>query len=494
MPLTVETDAFFDEVIQTFDRASGPVDSFTYTSEVKKRLLDHAVETGEIDTDTFTDCPVFDREEEKKARFEAMRAKGILNTLEHMDPEHIDLQRSIELAVAQSHIDMFVVVESARQLQLIKSGRMEDPYYQHARDEHGNATKGRTDFLREVLHEALGALYNKPEKKIVDYSLSLGADAIKKAETTPAEGQAADFMAAFTSDYGAIFEHAHQAEKIALNPQKAAEMRAELQRQFGPHFTALREEFGGINNDKIVPVANRLLELMEYADLGWKAVENTEINGFKVVRQKLELQCGNRSKEITWDIFEQLMTHEIGKHMVGAINGGKSGFKPLQMGLPGSTDAEEGGSILFEKIWKGEITFDTLERDHFRYITDAYASGMVDGQPHGPNETFRFISQFMTMNSLSKETYIDDQEFKKRQTAQRKAAFEHVFRTYRGMPEGEVMTKNSGYLAGKLGLIESINNSPMPGDKIVQYLQCGKFDPNKPQDREIVSQVWQLTA
>jgi hypothetical protein len=188
---------------------------------------------------------------------------------------------------------------------------------------------------------------------------------------------------------------------------------------------------------------------------------------------------GERIKQITWAPFEKLMVHEIGVHVTRAANAYSRGFNLAAAGWPGYEEGEEGLAIFCEKVW-GRKAADakTIDRDHYRYIIGTYASGVLDGSYHSPDESYALAVRLKTMNLLKQKIEkgrpIDMSQVEEKA---REDTFEHVYRFYRGMPPGEVFIKDIVYHAGYVKMVKLFNNYDRSAKYVLDELLRGKYNP-----------------
>ncbi len=116
--------------------------------------------------------------------------------------------------------------------------------------------------------------------------------------------------------------------------------------------------------------------------------------------------------------IQALIHHEIGVHMVTSVNGKKQPLKLLYNGLPGSTETQEGLSILSEYT-SGNLSFERLREIAWRTMA---TQSLVEGKTF--SQTFKLMTQNYQMGA--------------------DAAFYLVARIYRGGG----FTKDHVYLRG----------------------------------------------
>lgn len=457
----------FTELQPLLKEVSGPVDSFRMQEQIKADAKKQAVETGNLERVSFQACPSLDNIDQKKIRQESVRAWGIWQNF-NSDIDVLTPQQRGLHAYASRIIWQATLVEASRRTRLIEQGESRDDL----------------QFYRGMIAHSIDELYPKPDMIITAECLNLFIPKIEsliKSDDEKLKALAADFL----SEYGFISEiPSHYPEM--LDSQKAEALQEILKNKYVATFEKLKQEFSEINNQILSQVTSRFLELVGLAEVkedgslvGWGVKETTERNGFFTRPEDRVIECGKRTKEITWPVFERLIVHEVGVHATRAENGYRAGSELLALGIGDYEDAEEGVAILFEKIWAGTATkADLVDRDDYRYLVAAYAAGAIDGRPHDKNATFQFITKLnllsLVANAHKKGIALDVEQTT---IEAREAMFEHVYRAFRGMPEGIVMTKDMLYKEGKVKLVHYINESKLSVQELYDFLTSGKFDP-----------------
>lgn len=462
----------------------GPVGSFKTQEQIKAAAKIQAVESGNLEGVSFQACPPLDDLDQKKIRQESVRAWGIWQNLnpdiEVLTPEERGLQ-----AYANRIIWQATLVEASRRAYLTEQGQSRDDL----------------QFCMDNIKRSIEELYPNPDMQIAAKCLNLfipKIELLEKSDNKDLKVLANDFV----SEYGFIKEIPADFQG-ALNPKKAAVLQEILKNKYSAIFEQLKNEFSEINNEVLPQVTSRFLELVglevveeDGSRAGWGIEETTQRTGFLVRPEDRVIECGKRSKEITWPAFERLMVHEAGVHATRTENGYRAGSELLALGIGDYEDAEEGVAILFEKIWAGTATkADLVDRDDYRYLVAAYAAGAIDGQFHDKDATFQFITKLNRL-SLMANAFKNDAELDIEQMTReaREAMFEHVYRAFRGMPEGVVMTKDMLYKEGKIKLVRYINESKLSMQELYDFLTSGKFDPTNSEHLDIREAILSVKA
>ena len=448
------------EVKPLLREVDGPIDSFKVEEEFKEAVLSQAVEKGNLEGVSFQACPPLGNLEQKKVRQESLRAWRIWQNLNPSNrpytPEEIAL-----IGYASNVIWQATLVEASRRTFLAQKGQSSDDPV----------------FCEAMVKRSIEELYPHPELEIAAESLSLFIPKVEVlAQST--DGRLQFLAEELLNKYPFIKEIPQRAPEV-LDPRKEAALKEILKSKYQAAFNQLKEEFTEINNQILPQVCTRFLELAGLADTGWVIEESKDRNGFYTRSKDRVIECGKRSKEITWPAFEKIFgVHEVGVHATRAERGYQAGSEPLALGLGNHQDAEEGVAILFEKTWGGTTSKPMIDRGDYRYLTGAYASGVIDGRPHDKDETFQFITRLNQLSLLAakcqKGEAADIEEVTR---STRLSMFEHVYRAFRGMPEGIVLTKDLLYKKGKVKLIRYINESNLSMEELYDFLTSGKFDP-----------------
>jgi len=453
-----------EEVLPSLKNILGPIESFKISQEDLEAIKSRAINTGSLSGVSFQNCEELNSSDQKFARRDAKRAYEIQKILmEQDDSSGPDLLSRAELEYVEKEIWSSVIVEAASVARKTNS-------------DHDLAIALR------MIKEGMDNLYPRPDYDIAFSALSV---ATSNFDNSPD-------VENFFSKYP--FAKNIKVEKnISLDSQKEEEIRASLLDIFEEPFTVVKQKVGAINNENLVDTVNLLLQyvggLRSEDGSGWECVNDSRRTGFAVEPSTKKIMSGRRSVEITWKIFERLMVHEIGVHAIRAERGSQVGFQPLELGMAGYNGAEESLGKLFEDIWTNNTNFSKPERDHYRYISVSYALGVYDGVKHSVDETFKFMSGLRYLDKkLSKKFKNEPEEHLKKS---REDVFEHIFRAYRGMPEGVIMTSNLSYFAEKQALVDFINSSDLNGEELVEYLTRGKFNPLDNFHTQVVNKLYE---
>lgn len=147
--------------------------------------------------------------------------------------------------------------------------------------------------------------------------------------------------------YGGMLSHVP--EQDAFTPEEVREVFDEI----------IRDEFGG-------------------AAEGWAvSVEAAKSINVKAAEKKLVIPQ-DRS-EISHSTLRNLVVHELGVHVLRAVNGSETNLRPLGLGLNKYYDSEEGLGVIMEQAISGDFK----ERGVDHYITAGLA--------HYANKDFRGV-------------------------------------------------------------------------------------------------------
>lgn len=463
---------FERDLTPTAERVDGPVGSFKAAN--KKILRVQALETGII-AGNFQDCSPFSDSQQKAIRQEVVVIKGISEIFSDTlsdTPGMLSPESQAMRFYAGRVVNEAVVVEAARRAFLSEQGQVSDS----------------VEFCKQNIKRSAEVLYPPISRELALDCLGLFHERIQGLKEEPAAQQLTeDFLRQY-----AFMDEAANRRPVALNEQVQAELQEYLKERFAQPFEQLQEEFEEISNDNLVDVTQRLLDLLGFTARGWKAVDAREDRvGFFVNPITKEIEVGERTKKITWGAFEQLMVHEVGVHASRSENALDAGQKALARGWLGYESPEEGLTTLFEKVWSGKASrSDVIDRDHYRYVIASFAAGALDGQLHDIQDTFDFSIKLNMISRLSsqakKDEPIDLHEAEQKARAQ---MFEHVFRTFRGMPEGCVMTKDVVYFDGFCRMVKHFNNTSSATKDAAKFLR-GKYNPFDPLHAKTVEALY----
>ncbi|HET9850125.1 MAG TPA: hypothetical protein VFP35_00630 [Candidatus Saccharimonadales bacterium] len=439
----------------------GPVSSFKPENKAETKKI--ALETGHIYGD-FQYCGPFSDSQAKTIRQELVTTRNLINIfgdklvtpdIESLPPQDLALRLFADRVVNEA-----VLVEGARRAALAVRGEGSDDI----------------DFCKQEMNYAMEQIYPAPQRELALSALGLFHTRLENLmNDDKSRGLAEETLAKYP-----FLAEAGGRQPEVLKPQVQAEVKAYLDSRFAEPFAQVRQEIGEINNDNMTQAVKSLMRLLGFLDQGWAVqfVGDARV-GFYVDPTGKKVEVGNRTKEITWPAFEKLMIHEVGVHVTRAANAYSSGHNLAAAGWVQYENAEEGLAIICEKAWDGKAAeAGVIDRDHYRYIIGAFASGALDGNYHGPDDSFNLATRLSTISGLStklkqnKEINLAEAESKARS-----AVFEHVFRFYRGMPDGLVMIKDIIYLDGANQLVKFLNQTDRPIAEVLDEFGRGKYNP-----------------
>lgn len=468
--LSGEGSGFSEEEIS---EATDPINAFKADVHIKENALEHALDHGDLLGVSFQACPPFSKVGLKNIRREALRAARISEIIAQKDPSKLDSYDRIIIDHAERATWRHTLIEAARRSWLAESGQSNDD----------------PEFCANLMRDAMEFLYSAPERELALDSAGTILTKIERARESAEPEQVAQ-IDRFLVEYPFMVEGRGRSTEV-LSKSKEAEIKSYFESLCTDVFARLHAEFPEINNDLVVSVTKRYLELRGFSEKGWKVEDvGPPRIGFAVIPEQKIVEHGTRTIPATWRSMEGLLIHEIERHVASAQAGHEVKFVPLAVGLPNSEDAEEGIAKTYQKAWDGTASKKGLATlDHYRYLIGSYGYGSLDGQYHNADETFRFISRLKELELLSnpKNSQNTPEEITKKA---RKQMFEQVYRAYRGMPDDLVFIKDLAYLSGTVKIAELINQSHMPADELVGYLNRGKFDPTNPEHQKIVQQIY----
>jgi hypothetical protein len=449
---------FERDFLPTAEQINGPVSSFIYQN--KEKILKDATSTGII-ASNFQDCGPFTDREQKAIRQELVALRGISNifadtfssSLEELNPEHLAFRFYGDRAIHEA-----VLVEASRRAYLEQGGRNEN-------------------FNRSMIQKSQEAIYPSIDRELALDSLGLFHSRIMRIleSDLPITGFAQGVLERHT-----FFNEAVNREPISLKPEVMDEIKSLLDARYKDLFRDLREEFKEISNDNLVEVTKRIFEILGHIDKGWKVIDARDTRtGFSVIPQDMVFEVGNRSKKINWDGFESLMIHED-SHIERGNNARDAGHKSLALGWLGYESSEEGLAMLKEKCWTGEASKNTsITRDHYRYILAAYATGALDGNKHGIQDTFVFAVNLNTISRAAKIKKTNHIKLNTIEKAARAQMGEHIYRLFRGMPDGIALLKDVIYLDGYTKEVISFNKTDNVAGRLNKIMRGKHNDADK---------------
>lgn len=178
----------------------------------------------------------------------------------------------------------------------------------------------------------------------------------------------------------------------------------------------------------------------------------------------------------------QLIAHEIGTHVARRVNGERSSFKLLGLGLDRYESSDEGIATMREQSIVNEPIKD------FSGLAGYLAIGLAlgtDGRPRDFRETYDILEKYYTYKKLHDGQKITkEQALEKAQTI----AWNRCVRTFRGTDcktKGVCSTKDLIYRDGNIDAWNAIGKNP---DEIMKF-NIGKYDPSNPRHLWILSNL-----
>lgn len=461
-------DFYKNEVRPLSSALEGPIDVFVPEDEAD--IKERALGEGYIEAGAFANCSIFGDSEDaflqRNARYSLKTSIEIYRLIQREDDAQ-SIGSQLELLAMEQDLQQAVLIEAARKLKL---GATE-----------GTLTPNHEKLYSSLLDEAQANMYPEVDSEIVTYTSGLLID---KIHTNHPEKL--DLM---IERYP--FLACENVERTNFLRQETIEKwNTYLHDTYDVIFQEVYDEMGEPFANSTLAHATELfmckvgLPIQKDDSLpGWVVEERTDVAGFRIQPQRRRVLCGRRTLEITQARFEQLMCHEVLIHVMRAENGRVKGYSALQTGMPSSQEAEEGLGLLMEKLW-AKKPIDEVGRDHYRYMTTAYAAGLLDGKMHSETETLDFITDIIAACRP-----VNSRDFETNKIEARKAAYDHVKRSFRGMPTGHRMLSNLSYLSGQLKMARYIEESTGDPSRLLAYLQQGKFNPLEQHHTDLLKKI-----
>jgi hypothetical protein len=314
-------------------------------------------------------------------------------------------------------------------------------------------------------------IFGAPDKEVFAFSidsLKKTAEGLESSEDPQIARAANDFMLALPVNK---IEYTPPAEPT---PELIARVEKETLREVGKMID-LPERSEKFTAEEIKPVIEDILAALEAK--GWTAViENQPI--FSISQAKRQVKIPVKANH-TRERLQALIAHEIGTHVVRRLNGERSKFKLLGLGLDRYDQGEEGVTTIREQsIQKKFDQNPWLER----HLAIGLAAGL-DGTPHDFREVFGVMQKYHYMLSLKS----GKNPAKAKVEADQKA-WDRCVRTFRGTDcktKGVCFTKDIIYAQGNIAVWDVIGKNP---DELMR-LSIGKYDPSNPRHLWILNQL-----
>ncbi len=223
--------------------------------------------------------------------------------------------------------------------------------------------------------------------------------------------------------------------------------------------------------------ANQCVEFMNKAlmfgglfELGWRVeIDPTRSNPTTSSLEKriyLPPNTRRNASELC-----RLIIHEQEVHARRSENSKKFNLKPLEYGMAGYADIEEGLGVLLECAVVGNLDNSSFRRARNRYITAGLALG-ADGKPRDAREVFEIMWRIIAIQNAGLGQSIDVETAKDQ-------AYAHIENAYRGTQfwvKGAIYTKLKVYYEGLVKnarfILDKIDNL----DNAFEVAMLGKFD------------------
>jgi hypothetical protein len=213
----------------------------------------------------------------------------------------------------------------------------------------------------------------------------------------------------------------------------------------------------------------------------WKAkIDNDSQIDTINIKKKEKLVAIPSQRKANAEKFRKTVVHEIGCHVVRAINGQKTSLRLLSLGLDRYLPVEEGLASLYEQLLDEEFTAFTGKMHYFA-ISLAYG---MDGTKRDFRQLFEVIKHYCLIKHLSSES----NDLSKAQEKSYEEAWKVCIRTFRGTDcktPGICWTKNLAYRIGNIKLWHLI----MENSKEIDRIDIGKYDPTNLRHVDILNKL-----
>lgn len=245
---------------------------------------------------------------------------------------------------------------------------------------------------------------------------------------------------AVESLYGTLLEHV---------PSDVASFDAQAAK--GVFESILREEFG------------------EAAE-GWVVdVEPAQSVNVKATEKRIVIPV---DRDISSAVMRGLVVHEVGVHVLRAIQGANTDLTPLSSGLAGYLDSEEGLGVIMEQGSKG--VYREAGVDHYVTI------GLAALKQKSFREAFEIKWRLSALINLKAGTDLTDASIEK----SRNTAYGAVMRTYRGT-DALPMFKDLSYYNGAVEIWKYLEEN-RGDDLALSLLLMGKANPANDDNKRVL--------
>lgn len=224
--------------------------------------------------------------------------------------------------------------------------------------------------------------------------------------------------------------------------------------------------------DQCAEFMNKSLEFGGLSELGWSVeIDSTRSNPTTsgvAKRIYLPSSTSRNASELC-----RLIIHEQEVHARRSENSKKYNIKPLEYGIAGYADIEEGLGVLLECAVVGNLDNSSFRRARNRYLTAGLALG-ADGKPRDAREVFEIMWRIIAIQNTKSGKLADiDIEVAKNQ------AYAHIENAYRGTQfwmKGVIYTKLKVYYEGLVKNAKFISNNIDNLDAAFERAMIGKYD------------------
>jgi len=346
--------------------------------------------------------------------------------------------------------------------QYIKLNRM----LELARDIKAISTKVNEELTSEYImlnHE----LYGEPEESVYRSLLSEKVGRIAKKDLA---GRALDVKNELMDLLGDV-DTETQDERFRPSTETIEWMHGVVDSLYGSMLSHVPEDVESFNAEAAQAVFESILhdEFGEAAE-DWRIdIEQAQSVNVKASEKRIVIPL---ERSISQAAMRGLVVHEMGVHMLRAIQGASTDLKPLELGLPGYMNNEEGLGVIMQQALKGEY--------HESGINHYITIGLANFEKKDFRDTFEIKWRLSALSSLKAGSKLTDEAITKSQNA----SYGATMRIYRGT-DSLPLFKDISYYNGARDMWQYLES--IQGDELkFMFVLMGRANPANSDDQRLL--------
>ncbi len=317
-------------------------------------------------------------------------------------------------------------------------------------------------------------LYKPPSVEIFNYFLLLLLERVNRSVEVPQNKEKAQKLLKLLSSENIQPQKLQSpSEKIIIAVQE------KVRKEMSSLLNCIPKLHKNNNAQEITRTFNVALGMIKAID--WRAEVDTQ-SGRKLISvdHKKKRIIVPATRQMTTEILQGRVIHEIGTHILRRINGESSPLRLLSLGLDRSEIGEEGIAVLREQVLKESPT---RFSSWLTYLAVGLVRGL-DGKTRDFRDLFEIIEKIVEFDLiesekkelLEKESFITNRVW---------SLYEGVFRGTDCKTLGVCFTRDMIYAKGNISIWEFLKKNPAE----INRFNLGKYDPSNERHRWILQQL-----